>query len=160
MPPIVVAAAIAAAGSVGGAVVASRGAKKAAEQQVESGDQALAHIKEANAPFMERGTAAFNLLSDLSGVPAGPAAPPAQDGATTPNDWARPRQPQDPIVGKAVPRQPERTLASLSPQTQAQAQTRSGFTGGRMMQAPDGSQQMVEPDQVEHYMRLGAKVVG
>jgi hypothetical protein len=57
-------------------------------------------------------------------------------------------------VGQAVPRG---TLASLIPQAEASRQSQSSYV---TMQAPTGETSQVPANQVQHFTRLGARLVG
>lgn len=179
--PITIGAGIAAGGQIVSTIVGSRGANKAAEQQVASADRALETIGPLYQPYTALGAGAAGRLGNLMGITA-PAGPTGQRSGVlgadpnAPGTGGRPRGDR-PVTGHAVPRgsvPPAGTLGGLNHgdarlaamgvtppvQTHARAQTASGYGGEQvMMQAPDGTQQPVPPDQVAHYERLGARRV-
>lgn len=165
-------------------------AHKAANQQVEGGQRAMAIQDKVYAdqqrllnPYVNTGTAAFTTLGGLLGLPSGPASGGVAGPMATnlssqaygplPNDTQKGAL-TDPSVqpdasydtagnwiGMAT--QPQRaTMATASGYGGSAQQHGSGPNAMTMvrLQAPNGEIETVPADQVSHYTQQGAKVLG
>lgn len=154
------------AGNVVGNLIEANAAGSARDAQQKYLDQALAYEKEKDAgnvsreasryadysghiaPYLATGNSANARMASLLGLPANApltASAPASAGPGS------------------VPTQTGGTPAAATITPQPQARTTAAPTGSPSlvtMQAPDGSQKQVPSDQVDHYTKLGATLIG
>ena len=177
---LLIGAGISAAAGVGSAAIASRAAGKAADTQQEAADKALAFQQRMyeqerldTAPIRNVGNQAAQTLSGLMGLPSGPVA-----GQVAPTPTIGPPAgyiPNEHGVGFGIlkpgvtPQQALQmnptpapaggsSLASLGAPSMPPGgqQTQSGYV---LLEAPTGERQMVAPNEVPHYMQMGARRV-
>lgn len=166
---------IGAGAGLGGAAIAAHASGKAADQQSEASDKALALQQQMyqqnradTAPWRQTGGKAVQTLGALMGLGGGSAqadVPMSLGGMYTPETMP----PRGSSAGTAlndqgqfVPLNPNIAHApggNWSGDSDASSYgnlTHGGFQGFVRMQAPDGTIQSVPPSAVEHYLSLGA----
>lgn len=146
-----------------GAALQARAAGKATEAQLKYLREALAYEKERDrygyateanryaalmgetAPYRATGVASNARMADLLGLPGPPTAAP---------EAPPPTYPTPSLPGVTAP------AGTAVPRGQPPGSVPMGPGGSVMMRAPDGSQQQVPREFVEHYTQRGATVIG
>jgi hypothetical protein len=152
--------------------VSANAAKDAAKLQSDAADKAIAlqkeqfaYQQELNAPLVASGRMGNKMVNDMMGLPTEQTAPLSFYGNTgqksagrlQPGKAAVPVSGQPPAQPQAAGRvQPLATYAGQTPANQAAQRTQSGYV---TMQAPNGETKAVPPQQVPHFLSLGAQVI-